>query len=57
MIRRILFVLSSHDRKGPFDAADAVPSGFYLSEVTHPHAALRRATEVTPAPAMVDIPA
>lgn len=40
MSQRILFVLTSHDRKGPFDVADAVPSGFYLSEVTHPHRVL-----------------
>ncbi|OJT37299.1 type 1 glutamine amidotransferase domain-containing protein [Serratia plymuthica] len=37
MTKRILFVLTSHDRKGPTEAADAAPSGFYLSEVTHPH--------------------
>lgn len=40
---RILFVLTSHDRKGPADAADAAPSGFYLSEVTHPHKVLSEA--------------
>lgn len=40
MNQRILFVLTSHHRKGPFDAADAAPSGFYLSEVTHPHRVL-----------------
>lgn len=40
---RILFVLTSHDRKGPADAADAAPSGFYLSEVTHPHKVLSAA--------------
>lgn len=28
---RVLFVLTSHDRKG------SKPSGFYLSEATHPH--------------------
>lgn len=33
---RILFVLTSHDRKGPA-GADAAPSGFYLSEVSHPY--------------------
>lgn len=33
---RILFVLTSHDRKGPA-GTDAAPSGFYLSEVSHPH--------------------
>ncbi|WP_302409665.1 type 1 glutamine amidotransferase domain-containing protein [Comamonas kerstersii] len=43
MNQRILFVLTSHDRKGPADAADAAPSGFYLSEVTHPHAVLAAA--------------
>lgn len=37
MPRRVLFVLTSHDRKGD------QPSGFYLSEVTHPHAVLSRA--------------
>lgn len=37
---RILFVLTSHDRKGPADATDTAPSGFYLSEVTHPHRVL-----------------
>jgi putative intracellular protease/amidase len=36
---RILFVLTSHDRKGP-PGADAAPSGFYLSEVSHPHQVL-----------------
>ena len=36
---RILFVLTSHDRKGPA-GADAAPSGFYLSEVSHPHQVL-----------------
>lgn len=40
---RILFVLTSHDRKGPADAAEAAPSGFYLSEVTHPHKVLTEA--------------
>jgi putative intracellular protease/amidase len=35
--RRILFVLTSHDRKGD------QPSGFYLSEVTHPHKVLHEA--------------
>ncbi|UXS00082.1 type 1 glutamine amidotransferase domain-containing protein [Agrobacterium tumefaciens] len=40
MNQRILFVLTSHDRKGLADAADAAPSGFYLSEVTHPHRVL-----------------
>ncbi len=40
MAQRILFVLTSHDRKGPADAMDAAPSGFYLSEVTHPHKVL-----------------
>ena len=40
MTQRILFVLTSHDRKGLTDAADAAPSGFYLSEVTHPHRVL-----------------
>jgi len=43
MTQRILFVLTSHDRKGTADAADAAPSGFYLSEVTHPHAVLTAA--------------
>lgn len=36
---RILFVLTSHDRKGPA-GADAAPSGFYLSEVSHPYQVL-----------------
>ncbi|WP_448097482.1 type 1 glutamine amidotransferase domain-containing protein [Luteibacter yeojuensis] len=40
MTQRVLFVLTSHDRKGPADAADAAPGGFYLSEVTHPHRVL-----------------
>lgn len=40
MTQRILFVLTSHDRKGPAGAVDAAPSGFYLSEVTHPHRVL-----------------
>lgn len=40
MNQRILFVLTSHDRKGPADVADAALSGFYLSEVTHPHRVL-----------------
>jgi len=36
MSKRVFFVLTSHDRKGPESATNAVPSGFYLSEVTHP---------------------
>src|ERR1700712_3757099 len=32
--KKILFVVTSHDRKG------SKPSGFYLSEVTHPHQVL-----------------
>ncbi|WP_454766233.1 type 1 glutamine amidotransferase domain-containing protein [Cupriavidus campinensis] len=40
MTQRILFVLTSHDRKGPAGSADAAPSGFYLSEVTHPRRVL-----------------
>jgi putative intracellular protease/amidase len=32
--KKILFVLTSHDKKG------TAPSGFYLSEVTHPHKVL-----------------
>ncbi len=43
MSQRILFVLTSHDRKGPEGAAGAAPSGFYLSEVTHPHQVLAEA--------------
>ncbi|MHC9242533.1 type 1 glutamine amidotransferase domain-containing protein [Pseudomonas aeruginosa] len=43
MTQRILFVLTSHDRKGPAGAADAAASGFYLSEVTHPHEVLSAA--------------
>lgn len=43
MTQRILFVLTSHDRKGPAGTANAAPSGFYLSEVTHPHAVLSTA--------------
>lgn len=35
--KKILFVLTSHDRKG------TKPSGYYLSEVTHPHHVLSRA--------------
>jgi putative intracellular protease/amidase len=35
--KKILFVLTSHDRKGD------QPSGYYLSEVTHPHAVLTAA--------------
>ena len=40
MTQRILFVLASHERNGPAGAADTAPSGFYLSEVTHPHRVL-----------------
>ena len=43
MTQRILFVLTSHDRKGPAGATDAAPSGFYLSEVSHPHRVLTEA--------------
>ncbi|MGV4935252.1 type 1 glutamine amidotransferase domain-containing protein [Serratia nematodiphila] len=43
MSQRILFVLTSHDRKGLADAPDAAPSGFYLSEVTHPYKVLNDA--------------
>lgn len=42
MSRRILFVLTSHDRKGPA-GSEAAASGFYLSEVSHPHAVFRDA--------------
>jgi putative intracellular protease/amidase len=35
--KKVLFVLTSHDRKG------TKPSGYYLSEVTHPHHVLSRA--------------
>ncbi|MFV8905217.1 type 1 glutamine amidotransferase domain-containing protein [Serratia fonticola] len=37
MSQRILFVLTSHDRKGSPGTQGAAPSGFYLSEVSHPH--------------------
>lgn len=37
MSKRILFILTSHDRKGAADDASAAPSGFYLSEVSHPY--------------------
>ncbi|KAA9001919.1 type 1 glutamine amidotransferase domain-containing protein [Affinibrenneria salicis] len=40
MSQRILFVLTSHDRKGAADDAGAAPGGFYLSEVAHPHRVL-----------------
>ena len=43
---RILFVLTSHDRKGPA-TTDAPPSGFYLSEVSHPHKILSEAGYIT----------
>lgn len=43
MSRRILFVLTSHDRKGPANSTGAAPSGFYLSEVSHPHRVLSEA--------------
>ncbi|MCL2892587.1 type 1 glutamine amidotransferase domain-containing protein [Brenneria tiliae] len=43
MTHRILFVLTGHDRKGPAGAANVAPSGFYLSEVTHPHDVLSAA--------------
>lgn len=41
-MQRILFVLTSHDRKGPA-GSEAPPSGFYLSEVSHPHRVLAEA--------------
>lgn len=37
--KRVLFVVTSHDRKG--DTGE--PTGFYLSEVTHPYAVLTNA--------------
>ncbi|MDO5091796.1 MAG: type 1 glutamine amidotransferase domain-containing protein [Cardiobacteriaceae bacterium] len=37
MSKRILFVLTSHDRKGEANDPNAAPSGFYLSEVSHPY--------------------
>lgn len=37
MSKKILFVLTSHDRKG------TLPSGYYLPEVTHPHKVLTEA--------------
>ncbi|GAA5004588.1 type 1 glutamine amidotransferase domain-containing protein [Acinetobacter puyangensis] len=43
MSQRILFVLTSHDRKSVANAPEGVPSGFYLSEVTHPHKVLTEA--------------
>ena len=42
---RILFVLTNHDRKGP-PGSNAAPSGFYLSEVSHPHQVLTEANHV-----------
>lgn len=35
--KKVLFVLTSHDRKG------TKPSGYFLSEVTHPHRVLQQA--------------
>lgn len=43
MNKRILFVLTSHDRKGAAGDAAAAPSGFYLSEVSHPYFVLAEA--------------
>ncbi|HIB8541905.1 hypothetical protein RKE57_05930 [Stenotrophomonas geniculata] len=40
MTQRILFVLSSHDRKGPTGAADTAPGGFRVSKASHPHRVL-----------------
>ncbi len=37
MSKRILIVLTSHDRNGPTDAANATPGGFYLPEVAGPY--------------------
>lgn len=42
MSQRILFVLTSHDRKGA-PSSDTGPSGFYLSEVSHPYKVLAAA--------------
>ncbi|QLJ45951.1 type 1 glutamine amidotransferase domain-containing protein [Raoultella ornithinolytica] len=42
MPKRILFVLTSHDRKGQAESKDAAPSGFYLSEVSHPYDVLTK---------------
>ncbi|WP_416260233.1 type 1 glutamine amidotransferase domain-containing protein [Gibbsiella quercinecans] len=42
MSKRILFVLTSHDRKGTVESKNAAPSGFYLSEVTHPYYVLAK---------------
>lgn len=42
MSKRILFVLTSHDRKG-VAGSDAEPSGFYLFEVSHPYKVLAAA--------------
>lgn len=41
--KRILFILTSHDRKGTADDESAAPSGFYLSEVSHPYHVLHGA--------------
>lgn len=41
--KRILFVLTSHDRKGLAGDENAAPSGFYLSEVSHPYFVLNEA--------------
>lgn len=42
MSKRILMVLTSHDRNGPADS-DAAPGGFYLAEVSHPYFVFQRA--------------
>ena len=42
MSKRILIVLTSHDRNGPA-GSDAAPGGFYLAEVSHPYFVFQRA--------------
>lgn len=41
--RKILFVLTGHDRLGPADNESADPTGFHLSEAAKPWAILREA--------------
>ena len=42
MSKRILLVLTSHDRNGPA-GSDAAPGGFYLAEVSHPYFVFQQA--------------
>ena len=55
MPKRILFVLTSHDRKGQAESKDAAPSGFYPVNASFwNNDSLREATKTTLKPSQID---